>query len=76
MNLVQTRAVCTPNYLHDSHIRMGLRWGVDAICEKPVVTNPWNLEALKKIEKETGHRVWNILQLRLHPSIIKLKKKS
>ena len=68
-------SICTPNYLHDSHIRMGLRWGADAICEKPVVTNPWNLESLKKIEKETGHRIWNILQLRLHPSIIELKNK-
>ena len=59
-------SICTPNYLHDSHIRMALRRGADAICEKPLVLNPWNLDALQKIEKESGQRVWNILQLRLH----------
>jgi len=68
-------SICTPNYLHDSHIRMALRRGSDAICEKPLVLNPWNLDALSKMEKETGKRVWNILQLRLHKSIIELKKK-
>ena len=68
-------SICTPNYLHDSHIRMGLRRGADAICEKPLVLNPWNLDALQNMENETGQRVWNILQLRLHDSIIKLKKK-
>ena len=68
-------SICTPNYLHDSHIRMALRRGADAICEKPLVLNPWNLEALAKMEKESGQRVWNILQLRLHKSIIELKKK-
>tara|TARA_A100000171_G_scaffold53138_2_gene77716 strand:- start:60 stop:1031 length:972 start_codon:yes stop_codon:yes gene_type:complete len=68
-------SICTPNYLHDSHIRFGLREGADAICEKPLVMNPWNLDALKEVEKTTGQRVWNILQLRLHPSIIALKKK-
>ena len=68
-------SICTPNYLHDSHIRMALRRGSDAICEKPLVLNPWNLDALEKMEKESGHRVWNILQLRLHNSIIELKKK-
>lgn len=68
-------SICTPNYLHDSHIRMALRRGADAICEKPLVLNPWNLDALLKIEKESGQRVWNILQLRLHDSIIELKKK-
>ena len=68
-------SICTPNYLHDSHIRMALRRGADAICEKPLVLNPWNLDALQKMEKETGQRVWNILQLRLHKSIIELKKK-
>jgi len=66
-------SICTPNYLHDSHIRMALRRGADAICEKPLVLNPWNLDALQKIEKESGQRVWNILQLRLHQSIIDLK---
>ena len=68
-------SICTPNYLHDSHIRMALRRGADAICEKPLVLNPWNLGALAKMEKESGQRVWNILQLRLHKSIIELKKK-
>jgi len=68
-------SICTPNYLHDSHIRMALRSGADAICEKPLVLNPWNIDALEDIEKETGKRVNTILQLRLHPSIIALKKK-
>ena len=68
-------SICTPNYLHDSHIRMALRRGADAICEKPLVLNPWNIEALQNIEKESGQRVWNILQLRLHQSIIDLKAK-
>ena len=68
-------SICTPNYLHDSHIRMSLRRGADAICEKPLVLNPWNLDSLKKIEEQTGQRVWNVLQLRLHKSIIDLRKK-
>jgi UDP-N-acetyl-2-amino-2-deoxyglucuronate dehydrogenase len=67
--------VCTPNYLHDSHIRYGLRLGADVICEKPVVLNPWNIDALEKIEAESGKKVYNILQLRLHPAIIALKKR-
>lgn len=67
--------VCSPNYLHDAHIRFGLRLGADVICEKPVVLNPWNVDALSEIEKETGHKVFTILQLRLHPSIIALKQK-
>jgi len=68
-------SICTPNYLHDSHIRFALRQGAEAICEKPVVLNPWNIDALQEIEKETGKKVNNILQLRLHPSIIALKEK-
>lgn len=68
-------SICTPNYLHDSHIRFALRQGANAICEKPIVLNPWNLDALQEIEKETGRKVFNILQLRLHPSIIALKEK-
>lgn len=68
-------SVCTPNYLHDAHIRFGLRVGADVICEKPLVLNPWNIEALANIEKETGKKVFNILQLRLHPSIVALKKR-
>ena len=68
-------SICSPNYLHDSHIRFALRHGADAICEKPIVLNPWNVDALQVIEKETGRKINNILQLRLHPSIIKLKQK-
>ncbi|PQJ21111.1 Gfo/Idh/MocA family protein [Tenacibaculum sp. SG-28] len=68
-------SICTPNYLHDSHIRMALRRGADAICEKPLVLNPWNVDALQAIENETGNRINTILQLRLHPSIIALKQK-
>lgn len=67
-------SICSPNYLHDSHIRFALRNGADAICEKPLVLNPWNIDALGDYEKETGKKVWNILQLRLHPSIIKLRE--
>jgi UDP-N-acetyl-2-amino-2-deoxyglucuronate dehydrogenase len=66
-------SICSPNYLHDSHIRFGLRNNADVICEKPIVLNPWNLDALSEIEKESGKNVFNILQLRLHPSIIELK---
>lgn len=68
-------SICTPNYLHDSHIRMALRREADAICEKPLVLNPWNVDALSAIEKESGQKIYTILQLRLHPSIIALKKK-
>lgn len=68
-------SVCTPNYLHDAHTRYALRLGTDVICEKPLVLNPWNVDYLKNVERETGHRVSNILQLRLHPSIVALKKK-
>lgn len=68
-------SVCSPNYLHDAHIRFGLRIGADVICEKPIVLNPWNIDALEEIEKETGHKVFTILQLRLHPAIIALKQK-
>jgi len=68
-------SICSPNYLHDSHIRFGLRSGADVICEKPLVLNPWNIDALEIIEKETGKKLNNILQLRLHPSIIALKQK-
>jgi UDP-N-acetyl-2-amino-2-deoxyglucuronate dehydrogenase len=67
--------VCTPNYLHDAHIRFGLRLGADVICEKPVVLNPWNVSALEEMEKETGKKVYSILQLRLHPAITALKNR-
>jgi len=68
-------SVCSPNYLHDAHIRFGLRIGADVICEKPIVLNPWNIDALEEIEKETGKQVFTILQLRLHPAIKALKEK-
>lgn len=68
-------SVCTPNYLHDAHIRFGLRANADVICEKPLVLNPWNVDALELMEQETGHKVYNILQLRLHPAIQAWKKK-
>ncbi len=68
-------SVCSPNYLHDAHIRFGLRIGADVICEKPIVLNPWNIDALAEIENETGNHVYTILQLRLHPAIIALKEK-
>lgn len=67
-------SVCSPNYLHDAHIRFGLRIGADVICEKPVVLNPWNVDALMDMEKETGKKVYSLLQLRLHPAIIKLRE--
>jgi len=68
-------SICSPNYLHDSHIRFALRHQADAICEKPIVLNPWNIDALQEIERETGRRVYTILQLRLHPKILELREK-
>ena len=68
-------SICTPNYLHDAHMRFGLNRGADVICEKPIVLNPWNIEALQDKEAETGKRIYNILQLRLHQSVIELKNK-
>jgi UDP-N-acetyl-2-amino-2-deoxyglucuronate dehydrogenase len=68
-------SICSPNYLHDSHIRFGLRNQADVICEKPIVLNPWNIDGLVEMEKETGKKVYNVLQLRLHPAIIALKEK-
>jgi UDP-N-acetyl-2-amino-2-deoxyglucuronate dehydrogenase len=68
-------SICSPNYLHDSHIRFALRHQADAICEKPIVLNPWNVEALQEIENETGKKIYTVLQLRLHPKIIELREK-
>jgi len=65
-------SICSPNYLHDAHIRFALRSGADAICEKPLVLNPWNIDGLQAIEKDTGRKVHTVLQLRLHPAIIEL----
>ena len=66
-------SICSPNYLHDSHIRFALRSDADAICEKPLVLNPWNIDGLKQIEDDTGRSIFTILQLRLHPTIIALR---
>lgn len=66
-------SVCSPNYLHDAHVRIALRNDADAICEKPLVVNPWNLDALERLEEETGRRVYTILQLRVHPALIALR---
>ena len=68
-------SICSPNYLHDSHIRFGLRSAADVICEKPLVLNPWNVEALHQLQNETGKQVFNIFQLRLHPDLLSLKKR-
>lgn len=67
-------SVCSPNYLHDAHIRFGLRIGANVICEKPLVLNPWNLDSLKDIEEESGKKVNTVLQLRLHPAMLALKR--
>ena len=72
-NRIDYLSICSPNYLHDAHIRMAMRTDADAICEKPIVINPWNLDALQQLEQETGHKVSTILQLRLHPALIALR---
>ena len=72
---VQFVSVCSPNHLHDAHIRLALRIGADAICEKPLVLNPWNVDALAELEEETGQRVFTILQLRVHPALIELRER-
>lgn len=68
-------SICSPNYLHDAHIRFGLRIGADVICEKPIVLNPWNIDALEELEKEFDGNIYNILQLRLHESVIELRNR-
>lgn len=67
-------SICSPNYLHDAHCRLALRLGADAICEKPLVINPWNLDALQELEAEYGHRIYTVLQLRLHPKLVALRE--
>ncbi|MFT7211673.1 MAG: UDP-N-acetyl-2-amino-2-deoxyglucuronate dehydrogenase, partial [Granulosicoccus sp.] len=74
-NPIDYMSICSPNYLHDSHMRFALRSGADAICEKPLVLNPWNIDGLIDVEQDTGKKVNTILQLRLHPSILALKEK-
>jgi len=66
-------SVCSPNYLHDSHMRLAMRVGADVICEKPLVINPWNLDSLQELERETGRRVSTVLQLRVHPQLMALQ---
>lgn len=68
-------SIASPNYLHDAHMRFALRVGADAICEKPLVLNPWNVDALMELEEETGQKIYNVLQLRLHPAIISLRER-
>ncbi len=68
-------SICSPNYLHDAHARFALRVGANVICEKPVVLNPWNIDALQELEKEYGNNIYTVLQLRIHPSLMELKKK-
>ena len=72
-NRVHCVSICSPNYMHDAHCRLGLRVGADVICEKPLVINPWNLDALEEIEHETGRRIHTILQLRVHPKLAALR---
>jgi len=67
-------SICSPNYLHDAHVRLALRVGAHAICEKPLVINPWNLDALQELETESGRRVYTVLQLRKHPSILAMRE--
>ncbi|HYE59520.1 MAG TPA: Gfo/Idh/MocA family oxidoreductase, partial [Rhodothermales bacterium] len=72
---VHVVSVCAPNHLHDAHVRAALRVDADAICEKPLVLNPWNLDLLEDLERETGHRVWTVLQLRVHPALLALRER-
>jgi len=69
-------SICSPNYLHDSHMRFALRSGADAICEKPIVLNPWNIDGLAEIERDTGRKINTILQLRLHPAILEVRRRT
>jgi len=73
-NRVHYISICSPNYLHDAHCRLALRVGADAICEKPLVINPWNLDALQELEHETGRRINTVLQLRVHPKLLALRE--
>jgi UDP-N-acetyl-2-amino-2-deoxyglucuronate dehydrogenase len=68
-------SICSPNYLHDAHMRLALRVGADAICEKPLVINPWNLDALQELEREFGQTIYTVLQLRLHPTLVEFRER-
>lgn len=72
---VHILSICAPNYLHDAHCRLALRVGADVICEKPLVINPWNLDALEELEAEFGRRIYTVLQLRLHPKLLELRQR-
>ncbi len=72
---VEVVSVCSPNHLHDAHVRLALRVGADALCEKPLVLNPWNLDALEELEGEYDRRVWTVLQLRTHPALVALRER-
>lgn len=72
---IEYLSICSPNHLHDAHVRIAMRVGADALCEKPLVLNPWNLDILQELEEEYKQRIWTVLQLRVHPSIVKLKEK-
>lgn len=74
-NKVDYISICSPNHLHDAHIRLALRIGSDALCEKPLVLNPWNLDILENLEQEYSNKVYSVLQLRVHPSLIAIKQK-
>lgn len=74
-NRIHYVSICSPNYLHDAHCRFAMRIGADAICEKPLVLNPWNIDALKELEDDSGRRIFTVLQLRVHPSLIQLRDK-
>lgn len=74
-NPIEYLSICSPNYLHDSHIRFGLRHGATVICEKPLVLNPWNIDALEQLQAETGKKIYQILQLRFHPHLLSLKER-
>jgi len=74
-NKIDYVSICSPNFLHDTHIRLALNAGCDVICEKPLVINPWNLDALESIEQKTGKKVWTVMQLRYHPELVALKNR-
>ncbi|UCD65082.1 MAG: Gfo/Idh/MocA family oxidoreductase [Candidatus Zixiibacteriota bacterium] len=74
-NAVDFVSICSPNYLHDAHARFALRVEADVICEKPLVLNPWNVDALAELERESGRRIYTVLQLRVHPALVALKEK-
>lgn len=74
-NQIHYVSICSPNYLHDAHVRFALRIGADAICEKPLVLNPWNVDALSELEQESGRKINTVLQLRVHPSLVELREK-